>query len=406
MNPEVAALLSRLAPLDRANAFAHTAPCKVCGAHARFFDAVDFNKCALEHDTYLYGPAGIPVPYFRCDLCGFLFTSFCDDWSPQDFSRFIYNDAYLRVDGDYSSDRAMRIADRFADRLSQFRSARILDYGAGRGVFADCMNRRGFQVESYDPFSLPNRPEGKFDIVTCFEVIEHSPDPLRTLQDMRSFLSDDGCVFLSQALQPADIGRIRCSWWYAAPRNGHISMFCDRTFARLAEQAGFVFYRGQSMHGFCPISATTSGSLAAKVGSPWLFPVLGAPDVDPADGWHAVEGPPALRFRWSARNRLDWRAAVPSGFRPHIEVRVPFLTEIRPGFAAECRVTIGAAEVTTTVSESAVIATAGPLEPGEVVVGLKLPDPMSPAELRNTLDRRRLGLAIRVMPSIYSGSIV
>jgi SAM-dependent methyltransferase len=294
MNPEVAERLSRLRPLNPGNAFAHTAPCKVCGALARFFDVADFNKCAQEHDTYQYGPAGISVPYCRCDLCGFLFTSFFDDWSPEEFARFIYNDDYVRVDGEYVSSRPIRMAERLVDLLGEFRSARILDYGAGRGVFGECMNKAGFHVESYDPFSIPQRPDGQFDIVTCFEVIEHSADPRHTFQDMRTFLRDDGCVLFTQALQPAEIGRVRCSWWYAAPRNGHVSMYCDRTLAALAEQTGFVFYRGQPFHGLCTRGAATLGRLAAAVGQPWLFPVLGAVDGGPSMGGIAQKGHPRV----------------------------------------------------------------------------------------------------------------
>jgi hypothetical protein len=80
--------------------------------------------------------------------------------------------------------------------------------------------------------------------------------------------------------------------------------------------------------------------------------------------------------------------------------------EIKPGFAAACRMTIGAAQMTTTVGESAVLAEAGPFEPGEVVIALTTPDPVCAADLRDTPDRRRLGLAIRVVPPAYSGSIV
>jgi 2-polyprenyl-3-methyl-5-hydroxy-6-metoxy-1,4-benzoquinol methylase len=65
------------------------------------------------------------------------------------------------------------------------------------------MAQLGFpHVASYDPFSMPVRPIGKFDVITCSEVIEHSPFPLRTLADMRSMLADEGCIVLSETLQP------------------------------------------------------------------------------------------------------------------------------------------------------------------------------------------------------------
>jgi hypothetical protein len=88
LTPELADRLASLPPLDRANARAAAVPCKICRHPAPFFDVVDLNKCA---GFYAFGPAGVPVDYHRCDECGFLFTPFFDDWSEDDFRRFIYN---------------------------------------------------------------------------------------------------------------------------------------------------------------------------------------------------------------------------------------------------------------------------------------------------------------------------
>jgi 2-polyprenyl-6-hydroxyphenyl methylase/3-demethylubiquinone-9 3-methyltransferase len=360
---------------------------------------VDLNKCALEHDVYMYGPSGVSIPYFRCDWCGFLFTTFFDDWSPEEFSTFIYNESYVNVDGDYVRNRAIRLATHLIDVLSDRKEARILDYGAGRGVFANHMNSAGFQVENYDPFSFPARPEGRFDVITCFEVIEHSPAPQCTFHELRSFLRDDGCVLFTEALQPPEIRRMRCSWWYAAPRNGHVSMYTDYTLATLAELNGFVFYRGQSLHGLRPRTATSRGEPVERVGTPWLHPILGSPAEEPAAEWQAVEGPPAARFRWSASSHLEWRVTVPLGLRPYIQARIPFIMGVTDEFAKQCQLAIGGTSVATTIDGSALVGEGGPFAAGEIAIGLTTPQPISPAELRDTPDRRPLGLAIRVRPN-------
>jgi len=99
------------------------------------------------------------------------------------------------------------MADLMAQKLQGFET-RILDYGAGCGFFAARMAELGFPgVESYDPFSIPQRPAGRFDIVTGFEVIEHPP--LGSLADMTSFLHGQGCIILGESLQPPDIDAIR-----------------------------------------------------------------------------------------------------------------------------------------------------------------------------------------------------
>ena len=98
MDASLASQISLLPRLNRGNALAGAVPCKVCDSPAVFFDVVDFNKSA---GGYAFGPSGINLPWHRCDNCGFLFTPFFDDWTPDDFSQFIYNQDYALVDPDY-----------------------------------------------------------------------------------------------------------------------------------------------------------------------------------------------------------------------------------------------------------------------------------------------------------------
>ncbi len=210
--------------------------CKVCGNPAIPFDIVDFNKCSA---GYPFGFADVAVPWHRCAHCGFLFTAFFDDWSEHDFARFVYNDDYIKVDPDYAEIRPRLVAERMAKMLAGYKDARILDYGSGRGVWVQQMREHGFaHVDGYDPFAQPVRPEGRYDLITCLEVIEHSPRPVETLAEMAELLTDDGCILLGESLQPNNIFEARCSWWYAAPRNGHCSTFADRTLAYLAKGRG------------------------------------------------------------------------------------------------------------------------------------------------------------------------
>ena len=104
----------------------------------------------------------------------------------------------------------------------------MLDYGAGSGVLAETLRTVGFaQVDTYDPF-VPRfsvRPSDRFDCVVCFEVVEHSTDPASLFSDMSDLLGDSGLIFFSTLLQPADIDRQGRAWWYAAPRNAHVSLY-------------------------------------------------------------------------------------------------------------------------------------------------------------------------------------
>ena len=225
-----------LPQLNEANAAAIR--CKICGAGAAPFDSVDFWKfCAP--NPFFFGFSGIQVPYYRCQVCDFLFTNFCDSWSNDDFVQFIYNNDYLKVDGEYIQARPERTAMEISGRLSGCKSARILDYGSGSGAFVRRMKSLGFaDISGFDPFSEPRRPSGAFDLITAFEVVEHSTDPMQTFSDMRGLLSKSGMILIGQTTQPSNITEIGGRWWYLAPRNGHVSTFSERTFSIIAEKIG------------------------------------------------------------------------------------------------------------------------------------------------------------------------
>jgi 2-polyprenyl-6-hydroxyphenyl methylase/3-demethylubiquinone-9 3-methyltransferase len=210
-------------------------PCKICGQKAPVVGVVDFNRSCEELRGKFLPPAGIPVSYQRCSRCGFLFTACFDDWIEADFKAHIYNDEYIKVDPDYLEARPAANAAMLVEQVGDDRSKlRILDYGGGNGVLARRMRDAGFShVTTYDPFSpeFARRPEGQFDLITSFETFEHLPDPLTAIDVIASMLSPNGVVMFSTLLQPQDLGQRGLSWWYAGPRNGHISLFSAQSLA-------------------------------------------------------------------------------------------------------------------------------------------------------------------------------
>ena len=362
-----------------------------------FSNVVDFNKHASEIDYYSFGPANIAVAYYRCEGCGFLFTPFCDSWTQEDFRHRIYDESYVFVDPGYLDIRPRRMADAMTRLLTPFRTCRILDYGAGSGLFADLMNNAGFHVESYDPFSIPTRPTGQFDLITAFEVLEHSPFPADTVADMQGFLAGAGCIILGQTLQPSDIDRVRANWWYCAPRNGHVSTFADRTLAALAARFGLIYHRGHhALHVLRTAQANGLSKLAEAIGKAFTSIALGAPAQDLAQRWHPPEKSPRDRWRWTASDIVTWHIAVVGPGPATLQVRIPFVQQAKPGFAAECRVSVGDQQTTTTLKESCIVAEAQ-VDTGDVVVTLNTPRLIGPEDRPGGRDQRVLGLAIRVL---------
>jgi hypothetical protein len=390
-------LLDELPRLSLSNVQTKAIPCKICRDPAAFFDVVDFNKTA---GFYPWGPSGVTVRYYRCDTCGFLFTPLCDNWSVADVRHRIYNEDYIRIDGEYPLIRPQRTAKHIASMLAGFEDLRILDYGSGTGAFAESMAELGFRhVVSYDPLSQPARPSGQFDLITCIEVIEHSPTPLETLADMHSFLADQGCIFLGEALQPPDIQTIRCNWWYCMPRNGHVSMFTDQTLSRMADLTGMLFHRGVGIHAFSTPHFGPISELATRI-SPAIFTSrLGAPNEGFSEVWHGIEHFSGIPTRWTATSSVTWRIIVPPGHPRMVQISVPFVLQGRPGFAAQSSISIRNQSGDLQMRGNVLVGEASPVAPGEAVVILRTPEPKSPADLSGAPDQRKLGLAIPVVTS-------
>ncbi len=227
-------------------------PCKCCGAPAYRYGVVDFHKNCESYRNNALEISGVPIYYHRCPACQFIFTTALDHFTNEDFLRFVYNEQYLLIDPDYQRTRPEGNATLLCGLFSEVRPERILDYGGGNGVLAQLLRAAGFaQVVTFDPFvaRYSARPAGRFDCVVSFEVFEHSTDPARTLADMVGFLTDSGFILLSTLFQPSDIDRQGLNWWYASPRNAHISLYTKTSLERLVQPLGFRFLSlDQSYH--------------------------------------------------------------------------------------------------------------------------------------------------------------
>jgi 2-polyprenyl-6-hydroxyphenyl methylase/3-demethylubiquinone-9 3-methyltransferase len=214
--------------------------CKVCEAPSALFGVVDFHKSCVEARGRRLALSGCPVYYRRCERCGFAFTNDFNGWSPKDFQGRIYNADYVLVDPDFAEVRPTANARLVAESFADSRDAmRILDYGGGDGILAERLRAAGFEASTYDPFSrFDSMPAGCFDLITCFEVMEHVPWPRETVATMAGLLKDEGAILFSTLVQPEEFVRDGLAWWYAAPRNGHISLFSTAALALLFKPLG------------------------------------------------------------------------------------------------------------------------------------------------------------------------
>src|SRR6202044_3599068 len=163
-----------------------TAPtlCKICGGAAPLYGVVDFNKSCEEPNGLKLSLTGVPVYYRRCANCHFVFTDAFDDWSAEELKTHIYNDDYRMVDPDYKTTRPR-----------------------GNAEFCPVLQESGFPVaETFDPMvpEFSRRPDGKFDLVTSFETLEHLPDPMACIASLLESAADPGVVLFTTLVQPAE----------------------------------------------------------------------------------------------------------------------------------------------------------------------------------------------------------
>jgi 2-polyprenyl-3-methyl-5-hydroxy-6-metoxy-1,4-benzoquinol methylase len=135
---------------------------------------------------------------------------------------------------------------------------RLLDIGAGDGVFLRQSLQRGWRVQGVEPSSGAVRryreqgggdellcgtldnldPDVRFDVITAWDVIEHVEDGLEFIQNAARHLAPGGCLILETGNYQS-AGRIDAGsdWWAYDP--DHRWYYTPPTLRQLCEAAGF-----------------------------------------------------------------------------------------------------------------------------------------------------------------------
>jgi 2-polyprenyl-6-hydroxyphenyl methylase/3-demethylubiquinone-9 3-methyltransferase len=233
-------LLATAAPIVR---------CKCCGGNAPLFHVLDFHQNVHPFKLPI---SGIPIYYYRCKTCGFLFTTAFDQFTHEDFAKFIYNADYEMIDTAYHAERAKYFRQFVLMNFAGAKGLRLLDYGGGNGKLAQLLRSFGYlSVDTYDPFVHQHaaRPTAKYDLVLCFEVVEHSTKPAEIFADIASFLGTEAMAVVSTQMQPADIVAQGTHWQYINPRAGHASIYSPGAFRSLLNPMGLTYASGtDSLH--------------------------------------------------------------------------------------------------------------------------------------------------------------
>lgn len=220
--------------------------CPICSGETHLQDQIDLNiSCGdnynkrHEETGTLFPLSGTLINYFSCPDCFFTFAPEFQEWSEQEFLEKIYNDDYIKVDSDYLEVRPQSGFKILKQLFSEQKHLiKHLDYGGGNGKLTSLLKEDGWDSETYDPFPASNlnlNDLGRFNLITAYEVFEHVPDVHVLMKNLTEVMSDDCLILFSTMVSDGNIKKnSRITWWYAAPRNGHISLFSTKSLALLS----------------------------------------------------------------------------------------------------------------------------------------------------------------------------
>lgn len=117
--------------------------------------------------------------------------------------------------------------------------ARGLDFGCGPGpALAQMFTEAGFDMALYDPFFHPDLAalDGRYDFITCTEVVEHLHQPAEVLDQLDGLLKSGGWLGIMTCFQTDDD---RFDNWHYRRDPTHVVFYREATFQWLAEHYGW-----------------------------------------------------------------------------------------------------------------------------------------------------------------------
>jgi SAM-dependent methyltransferase len=234
--------------------------CALCGADA--FDVVYEAQYDQEKDVDLVqkfrasGDELLIDRLVKCRQCGLQYVN------PRLRGDLIFTSYTEGEDQTYVSQLAARERT-FAGSLEQIERlapgrGRLLDIGTAAGAFVAAAVRRGWDAEGCEPnrwlgewgarhygirirqgsvFDQDYAP-GSFEVITLWDVIEHTPDPGLVIDKCRELLKPEGLLIVNYPDIGSWIARVLGRRWLFLT-SVHLWYFDRRTIARMLETRGF-----------------------------------------------------------------------------------------------------------------------------------------------------------------------
>jgi ubiquinone/menaquinone biosynthesis C-methylase UbiE len=276
-------------------------PCNLCGADdsvVRYPSTVkrgesgDWRSFRCTHSGY-----GRHDAIVQCQRCGLVYTD------PRPDGNDIVETYQAVEDPLYLEEREGRVLTfehhlKPLERITGPPNGRpLLDVGCYTGVFVEIAARHGWDAWGLEPsrwaveqararglhvmqgtLDTAELPEGGFDVVTMWDVIEHLTDPRRALQRSHRLLNPGGLVVVHTIDIESAFARLMGARWPWLMEM-HIYYFSRRTLRAMLEGCGFRVLSDRPQGRYLRLGYLMSrvGALAPLVGRPaeWLVTKLG-----------------------------------------------------------------------------------------------------------------------------------
>lgn len=237
------------------------AACDICGGRS-FKPLYPGTIHDYDHDPARYyassrQEAGY-LPIVQCQNCGLVMTN------PRDDAQTLARVYAALQDPVYDSERKNRsvVARQRVELIRRLTGANhlpLLDVGCATGIFAGTARAAGWQATGIEPSSWSIQearkafpdvtfinnsveetsfPDGSFNVITFWDVLEHVASPSQTLRAVTPWLAENGWLLINVPNVDSLPARIMGKRWVLLLRE-HLWYFSPKTIRQILEPVGY-----------------------------------------------------------------------------------------------------------------------------------------------------------------------
>jgi len=191
----------------------------------------------------------------RCPACSIVWLD--NPPKPEEMHRH-YTEAYDRLISSSGEGSPVRWRDRNAALAPHKQSGALLDLGCSSGAFLQTLHRKDWDLygiemseESANKAEVSTGakvfvgkildapfPPASFDVITCFDVLEHLYEPRRVMARVSEWLKPGGIFYVLVPNIDSAEGRVFGSYWHGLELPRHLFHYSPASLKFLANSAG------------------------------------------------------------------------------------------------------------------------------------------------------------------------